>query len=210
MKTRTHSAHLLNMILIALLTAVVTYQAVGHRAGAVPTTVATVSLMRVMEGLTQRGEAEIELRRMRDEIEAEAERRQGELEQMRDTLLEQPAVPDLEPRREALERGLIELQYWLELKREQVDVEMSIQYQQLYRSIKESVAEMADANGYDLVVVDDAEGELVVNPDARMSREAQIRQQIIARRLLYTSETVDVTNDLIQRMNNRYAAGGGG
>jgi Skp family chaperone for outer membrane proteins len=42
--------------------------------------------------------------------------------------------------------------------------------------------------------------------DAQMPRETQVRQQISTRRVLYASPSIDITEQLIIRMNNAYAA----
>ena len=46
-----------------------------------------------------------------------------------------------------------------------------------------------------------------MNAEAQMPRELQIRQQIMSRAPLYTSDAADITDELIERMNNAYDAG---
>ncbi len=57
------------------------------------------------------------------------------------------------------------------------------------------------------MIVDDSQGDLGTTEDSRLSREAQVRQQIAARRVLYSAPVVDVTDQLIIRMNNEFKAG---
>ena len=59
----------------------------------------------------------------------------------------------------------------------------------------------------DLVLVDDSAGELGINPQSQLNRETQITQQMVSRRVLYAGDAVDITDQLITRMNNAYQSG---
>ena len=173
------------------------------------TTIATVDLTAVLEGLTQRADADLRLRQMAEESRTESDRRAGEIEalraQFRDTVV--PATrQDLEER---LALAAIEYGAWVRLTNQKTDVEQSLVLQDLYRSIKLAAAEMARAEGYDLVIVDDSVRQLRLSLDSPLSREEQIRQQIGARRLLFAAPELNVTDDLIARMNRAYQASGG-
>ncbi len=197
------------LLVIVGLTASITFRAVAHRPGATPVTLATVDIVRVLGELNQRADAEAELRTFVAEIEEEDTRR---LEELRGLEQQLETLPVGSPERRALEddieRRLLNLQYWYQLQREKQDVEISLILQDLYRVITEAIAELAAVEGYDVVIVNDSVGEMSFNPDAGVPREAQIRQQISGRQLLYVREGVDITDDLIQRMNNRHDAGG--
>ena len=101
----------------------------------------------------------------------------------------------------------LDYQAWISFIGDKLDVERALLLQDLYKSINQAIAEMAEAEGFDLVVVDDSEGELGWNDELKVSREAQTLQQIRSRRVLYRSTTVDVTDDLVARMNNAWRAG---
>ena len=90
----------------------------------------------------------------------------------------------------------------------QVDIEKSIMLRDLYKQIKEAVAELANVEGYDLILVDDSGGELGIDPNSQQSREAQILRQITRRRALYSADTIDITDEIIVRMNNAYKSRG--
>jgi Skp family chaperone for outer membrane proteins len=198
-------------LLLALVAAVaVLYETVGARSGSrqAPTTTATVSLGRVLDGLEQRAGAVMKLTAMADEVKVEKERREGEIKALRDKLA---ATADEGERllvEEELALKSLNYQAWARFKTDQQDVETALLLQELYRSIKLAVAEMAETEGYDLVVVDDSQGELSWTTEARVSREAQVLQQIRGRRLLYATGAVDITDDLVARMNNKFRMGG--
>lgn len=204
-------------LLIAVLVSIIAYQAGANRAVAPvqPATVAIVNLPRVLNGLEQRSTAEMQVRSMVSEINAERETREAELQRLRSehTQLRRQARenPETTADADAAEEHLVleELRFraWMQFNNDYVDIEHSLVLQDLYRVVKNAAAEMARAEGYDLVLVDDAEGELTVNPESRVPRTTQVEQQMFARQMLYVSPTIDITDDLIERMNNAYRAG---
>ncbi|MHC4989729.1 MAG: OmpH/Skp family outer membrane protein [Planctomycetota bacterium] len=203
------SINVSSLVLVAVLLAVVVYEEVGARPPMLmkPTTVATVRLSKVLEGLEQRAEAEVALTAMAETVKAEAERREAEIR----NLQTQTEGADTAEQRMRLDEQLaltsLNYQAWLRFKQEQVDVERALLLEALYRSIRKAIAEMAETEGYDLVAVDDSEGAVTWSDDARVPREAQVLQQIAGRRLLYTNPSVDITDDVVARMNNAFRTG---
>ncbi len=187
------------------------YQAMASRSFFMgPTTVVAVDLPAVLAGLQQRSVAETELVAMGERIRTEGEQWQTELKAMDTQIKELPetetaAKSELEDR---LMRKALEFQEWQRFKAEQADIEKSLLMQDLYMRIRGAITEMAEIEGYDIVLMDDSKDPLSLNPDARASRDAQVRQQIRTKRVLYSSPAVDITDALIERMNNAFAAGG--
>lgn len=207
------------LLLIAALVSAIAYQAGASRtiSPVQPTKVAVVNLPRVLEGLEQRGAAEMEVHAILAKINEERKSREDELRrldtefsQLRQQAQENPDVlTDAEAAAEQLELEDLRYRAWLQIQNEQVDIEHALVLQDLYRAVKRAAADMAESEGYDLVLVEDAEGELTINPEARVSRAAQIEQQMLSRLMLHVNPTIDITDDLIERMNNAYRAGGG-
>jgi Skp family chaperone for outer membrane proteins len=166
-----------------------------------------VSLSRVLEGLQQRADAEVELTQKADQIRAEDKRREEEIA----TLQEQfKHINEIEAKQQLEEDiALLGLNYqaWVRFVKDQLDVDRALLLQSLYRSIKAAIQELAETEGYDLVLVDDSQGDLKWSEDSPLNREGQTLQQIAARRVLYASPVIDVTDDLVERMNNKYRAG---
>jgi Skp family chaperone for outer membrane proteins len=94
---------------------------------------------------------------------------------------------------------------WREYIRQEVDIEKSLLLQSLYRRITDSVAELAELDGINLVLINDGNRIVQTVPDSQMARELQVRQQISTRRIIYSSPSIDITERLIIRMNNAYA-----
>lgn len=188
----------------------IAYQAVAYRqAGGAPTSVVTVNVVRVLEGLDERAMAEADFVSMAETILATDETKQQELEGLRERLLELPEsdVDGRRSMRNELELGLLEFQGWRQFKTEQVDIEKSLLLRNIYQHIQKAINDLCQAEGYDIVIVDDSGDQLLINPQVQASREMQIKQQLSSRRLIYVNPSVDITNDVIARMNNAFNAG---
>lgn len=208
-------------ILIAVLMSIIAYQAGGQSSSGAASqpartaTVVTVNLNAVLEGLAQRSDAESKMRAMGQRMIDERERRQAHVESLRDQLVElnkarQPSAPPTEAEMELgakLEWEMLSFQAWAQGATERLDIEQALLLQDLYRAIRIAAEDMAKANGYDLVLTDDSRGELTNDPTSNLSNQDQVRQQIAARKILYAGPRIDITNDLIARMNNQYRAG---
>ena len=66
---------------------------------------------------------------------------------------------------------------------------------------------MAPIEGFNIVLLDDSAQELRVNSESKLPLEAQVLQQMTSRRVLFADKSVDITDDLVLRMNNAYQAG---
>lgn len=197
-------------LMAAVALTVVAYQAGAQRGQkSEPTAVATVDLDRVMDGLDERAAAERDINALRAEFESQDRQKQAEIEQMRQTLEDIVDDEARRKKRDDIDLKTLELLAWRQVKSEQMDVERTLLLQDLYRKIAEAIGEQAQANGHDLVLVDDSSSDFSYNPDARLSREMQLRQQIGSRRMLWGAERIDMTEDLIVRMNNAYQSGAG-
>jgi Skp family chaperone for outer membrane proteins len=178
--------------------------------------IATVRLSAVMEKLDQRAEAEANIAALGQAVKNEDKSRKDEITKMQDDLTQMvKANGNVAPTRAMTDlqeqAALKTLQYqaWSRFTLDKVDIEKSLLWEDLYRSIKQAAAAMASANGYDLVLVDDSQGEISTTPDNRVTRESQVMQQIAGRRMLHVNPALDITDELITRMNNAHKAAGG-
>lgn len=175
-----------------------------------PSVVVTVDLAKVVDKLNQRGEASASLNAIGEKYKAEDDAHQAKIKEMEDKLkplMDSPETPERRALQEELAQKSFDYQAWMRFVADKMDVERSLLMRDLYRAVKMAVKAMAEAEGYDVVIVDDSQGELTTSDEARMSREAQVRQQIAARRVLYSAPAVDITDHLIVRMNNAFNAG---
>lgn len=170
-----------------------------------PTSVATIELNRVLAGLNQRTSAEADLQVRRDRIRTEGESRKKNIDDLR-TRLEAATGPERESLQEDIVLGELGNDGWLQFELAQLDIEKALLMENLYRQIKVATEELARAQGYDLVLINDADEPFAFSNQSKMPRESQLRNQIASRRVLFANNTVDISDDLVQRMNNSFNA----
>ena len=198
----------LSLIVVALALGVIAgYQALAQRGAAIsPPIIATVRIEPLFDGLHQRAEAKTVISALEEKLIA----RQGERQEIINELeIELEDVVATNRREELTDKIALErmkLQFWFQQARMELEVEKALRLQELYKSVKEAIADLAEAEGYDIVMLNDASDELPFDRESRMPAQLQILQQIAGRKLLYLSPATDVTDDLIVRMNNAYRA----
>jgi Skp family chaperone for outer membrane proteins len=204
---RIHSRTLVGLLCIASL-GVCAYRALAAAMSAgQPTAVVTVNLAKVLEKLDQRVDSETNLKKMVDSMRVEDQKKSDELKKMKADL---DAMADSSAKEELRDKFVLMMfqhEAAARFMADRLDIESALLLQDLYKNIKLTVAQMARSSNFDVVLVDDSQGELVMTADSKVPREAQIRQQIAGRRLLYTNPGIDITDALIVRMNNEYKSG---
>lgn len=168
-----------------------------------PVTVATVDLERVINNLN-------ELSDRQQELDAFVAALKGQVEALDKELRDaQSALRILPPESDDFERKLVEvrrltatLEIEGRLTNTLIDERKGMIYADLFRKINDAASRIAKQSGYDLVLCNDSAGEVPRTPT-----EAQIRGLIVSRRLLHAGESFDITQDLVQMMNNEHAMG---
>ena len=174
-----------------------------------PTVVATIDLQKVMNSLAERGDLEAALTAQSQEILAERDHRQSEIEQLATELEDMVEGPEQTRLQEELDLKLLQEMAWIRFIQQEIDIEKSLMLENLYRSMQENSAKLAEIEGIDLIIINDGGDEFVVSGGLKITRQDQIREQIAMRRVLYRAKTIDISDDLIIRMNNEYAASAG-
>ncbi len=147
---------------------------------------------------------------MADAMTAEDSERKQAIGDLQGQMADIPET-DLEARADVGERlalEVLEYQGWRAYAAQRLDIEKSLQLRDLDRKVRKAIKDLATLRGYDFVLKDDTSAELAVNPESKLAREIQIKQQMTARRSLYANPALDITDQLIQRMNNAFNAGG--
>ena len=168
------------------------------------TTVAVMDPNRVLEGLVERADAEAKLRGKFEELRAQADTRTSEIRALQEQM---QATED--PNAQAALMAEIEAKgvkaiAFDQFAARQFDVELALLKQDLYRRIRGAVRDLSQANGIDIVLVDDNATPIQVNPDVKVARATQVSEQISQRRVMYAGAKVDITDELILRMNNAH------
>jgi len=149
-----------------------------------PTVVVTFNIEQVTADLTERGDAEVKLRKLITNIEDEKKLKFKAIEEL-NVAIESAADADRGVLLENLDKLKLSAISFQRFAVSQIDIERSLMFRDLYQKIKKSVGEVADENGYDLVLISDNTREILVNPNAKVSREFQVREQIEVKRIMF-------------------------
>ena len=194
--------HRIRMPLICMAALVVGALAVQSQAWrttmlAAPSTVATVDLERVFVSLRAFEAANEELRRIDREFNDERTSRREEIERLQEDFNMLPVGST--NRREA-EDDLLwkshEFQVMVEMARRKLDDAEAQSLRRIYKLVEAEASALASDRGIDLIVIDDTRTDLPENASA-----ADMTREIGARRHLHIGRSIDITDELIARIN---------
>ncbi|MHC4447123.1 MAG: OmpH/Skp family outer membrane protein [Planctomycetota bacterium] len=187
------------------------YQAGARRPMAPePPVVAAVRIQPLFDGLLERAEAKTEVDALENEIRAEQSRRQASITTLEEQREQASGAGKRKEFQEQIDLELLKMRFWLQEAASELESEKAIRLQYLYRSIKTAIRALAEAEGYDLVILDDSIELPNFDRDARVAPQVQVLGQITNTKVLHLNATLDITEDLIIRMNNEHRAAQGG
>jgi Skp family chaperone for outer membrane proteins len=141
--------------------------------------------------------------RARRDAADEAERRRGNLEQMRRSLSAfDPDSEDFLRREQELTRNEIDFQVWSKSTDRRLKSDHLRWMKKIYRNTQDTIATLARERNLDLVLTYD---ELADDaPDS-----VALRQQILLQKVIYHDARVDITDEVLNRLNTTYRNSGG-
>lgn len=204
--TRNKILNLPMLLMAAMFVSFAGYQSVALRniANMKPAIVATVDLERVFNQLEERTAADEDLTKMADELQRDGDRRAKAIDALEEEL--EVYTPGSEQHQELLNKLALashEYRAFVEWGRRKIDVKKAATLRRIYSSIKDAIEREAKDKGYDIVFVNDSLSPIPVSDESETSR------QISARRMLYSSPQIDITRDVIGRMNNEFRVAAG-
>ncbi len=169
-----------------------------------PTSVGVVDLAKVFDGLAECAEWDVRIKALEARVLDEARARKTSLET---GVKEVEAMTDgveKEKRLDALRLQKLQAEQWSLGCELEADRERSLKWQSVYRSVREGAKKLGEAEGYQLVVVDDSKIEVQTQRSEKAPPlEAQAKGQIAQLRVLYADRAIDVTDKLIVQLNNQ-------
>jgi len=173
------------------------------------TTVVTIDLSRVLSSLEQYTAESARLAQLGEKLERELQARQKEAQASVEAVRAMSDRPRSDPQRreqeELANRAILNLEAHRSFSVSRIDMEKSLIMQNLHREVKRELRRLCELRGYDIVLASDAHRDIVVNPELNVSREAQVLQQLAGQRVVHAMSTADITDELIDRMNNAFA-----
>jgi len=163
---------------------------------------AVVNVALASERYLRTAELEAQFDARRERFKEEANAKQDEIETKGRALQEQlkPGTDAYAQRQEELAMLQARLQYFAESTKKELDIALAGALRSIYSDIQEVVREVAEEKGYDLVLAAD---DLPANvpPSPKLAT-----QEILWQKVVYWHPGIDITADVIARLNAHYAA----
>ena len=168
-----------------------------------PSAVGVVDMATVFDKLEESAEWDVRIRALEARASEEMSKRRTELEALGKELEAMSDGPEKESKLDSLRLKRLQIEQWAGFKELEVDRETSLKWQAVYRAVREGAKKLAEAEKYDLIIVDDSRVELrTQRAQNAPSLAAQAQGQIAQLRVLHAARTVDVTEKLIVQINN--------
>ena len=188
-----------------LFAAVTIVAVVGGRAWGAEPSVAVVNVPFVSEQYQKTSDLEAQFDALRDQLNKEHEVLRDRAERTARSLQEEfkPGTDDYNTRRKELAMLQAEIEYFVESSGKQVEGGLAKSLRTIFNDIHAIVQKVAEEKGVDVVLAVDALSEEVpFSPNA-------VRQQIMLQKVLYWNPRIDMTAEVISRLNAQYKAAGG-
>ena len=164
-----------------------------------PAVVATVNLESVFNKLAQKEAADDELTAYANELQGEQDATREALNRLQEELGGlAPGTAAHQDKSRELHRKSYDYQAQIELNRHRLESKKGRTLRDIYLAIKAEAKAICDEQGIDVVMLDDS----VV--DIELGSEAEVSRQISARRTLHCNADIDVTQELIDRLNRKF------
>jgi Skp family chaperone for outer membrane proteins len=168
-----------------------------------PAVIATVDLEVLFNHLDEWKDAIRSLQQLEARQDAEEQERAAAIRRFEEELELFP--PGSEKHQQALNQYALaaaELQTFREFRRWKSEVEQSIALRRIYTNVRQAVKLEAAARGCDVVFSNDSLGEIPHGDHVDTMR------QIALRRMLYANSDLDITQDVVARMNAAFKPAG--
>ena len=165
-----------------------------------PTTTSVISLRGALEKLDERVVREEELKSEIEKREKVIKDLQEELENLAALLDEM--VPGSDERAEKLEEAVrlqVQIEFETNFANRMLGQQRTEMQLALFNKIREATKAYAAGEGWDIVLVTDHESEI---PNGLAPNE--VNGAILSRRVIHASPSVDITDEVAQRMNNEF------
>lgn len=195
------------MLLVAPMAALMLSLTMGQAAQPTPRAFAVVNISKVFSALNEKIDDDTQLEAMTKKIKDEQQSREAELEKFQDQLknntLFNPNSPEYKKLQDDAMKKSMEYQVFVQVSQQRLLMEQRLKTIQLYRNISKAVEGYAQSHGIGLVFVADD------TPDFTNAPNIDAVKQLIAnRKVIYAHPDYDITQQIIEKMNEDYKLGG--
>ncbi len=165
--------------------------------------IAVIDVASVFESYEMTRDLEAMFNARRQELATEADQRRTSIEQMRRGLAAfDPASSDYVSREQELIRAEVDFQVWSTHSEQRLKTNHKLWLLAIYRNTQGVIEKLANERNYDLVLTYDR-----LTDDAPDS--VTLRQQILLQKVIYHHSRIDITTEVLNRLNNEYKSSGG-
>ena len=187
---------------VGLIAAAVAYGANAMQAE--PVSAAVVNVQKVFSNLKEREQIQAEMRQRAQDLQDQEKQRRKKIQQMKSDLdIMEPGSQAYKEQQSKLEQAVIDLQAWQQFKQQKVKRSRGVQLENLYRKTLRAIEDVANEKGYDVVLYKEGA------PDFNFQNQRQLSTMIQVRKVLWSKDKLDITQQIIQRMNNEFQNSGG-
>jgi len=160
-----------------------------------PTVVVVFNLQQVFDNFVDRAILGAGYKELEAKVEIERKRREEHVQSLI-SAYEEVGDEDKDALFDQIQQAVGEAEKYVEFTEREKDIEKSLILQSLFMDIKDSVATIAAANNYDLVIASDEGFELNSNIPSRIADE-----KISMHRVYYANKQIDITEQIVTQMN---------
>jgi Skp family chaperone for outer membrane proteins len=187
---------------VVALTGLVGAYASGRMMAAKPTAVGCVDVFQVFATLKEKTQIEADIKSINDRMGEEQRQKGEELKQMEEAMkILMPGSADYLKAEDEYTQKALEFRAWTELQKAKLVRENKIRVQALYNKILAATAAVAKDNGFDLVIYKEGAVDFSRVQDPRLLDDA-----VRNRKVLYSAEGMDLTDQVKTRMDNEWNA----
>jgi Skp family chaperone for outer membrane proteins len=161
---------------------------------------AVVNIPRASEEYRKTADLEAHFGELRDTFTKQRDAQREQIQRMTRSLQEElkPGSEDFRHRAKQVAMMEAELAWFNEAEGEHIEMGLRTSLLAIYEDIHSAVREVAAEKGLDLVLTADQ------LPQEQPSSAGQVRQQILLQKVLYWSPSLDITDEVVERLNLRY------
>lgn len=166
------------------------------------TRVAVVSIPVVSEKYNKTADLEAYFDGIRGQLSQQRDALRNKIDRLSRSLQEElrPGTAEYAAREKELAMAQAELQWFMDSESKRVERGLSNSMREIFDDIQRVVRNVAESRGYDIVLASDK------LPDEPAESATQIRQQILLQKVLYWKPQVDITDEVVSKLNADYEA----
>jgi len=168
------------------------------------TNVAVVNVAKVSEKYLKTADLESQFDVTRRKVAQERDAMKQKSDNANKSLQEElkPGTEEYRQRKKEIAVMDAELQWFTESEGQKIEQGLAVSLRSIYDDIRAVAKEVAEEKGFDIVLASDQ------LPNETPDSPTQVRQHILLQKVIFWNDKVDITEEVVSRLNAKYKAGG--